>query len=136
MTQTQLNKDAVLHAFDMWTEGRGDIRALFARDLTWQIVGESAAAGDYTRDGIVTLMDDIDRHFTRHGAVKPIRVRLAVAEGDWVIVVWDGTGLTDAGASYNNTYAWCMRLENGLIVDVVAFYDSIAFDRMWAVTAS
>lgn len=48
-----------------------------------------------------------------------------------VVVVWDGRGSTVVGTTYENTYAWVMTLRDGLVVDGVAFYDSIAFNELW-----
>ena len=31
----------------------------------------------------------------------------------------------------DNTYAWIMRLADGLVVDGIAFYDSISFNDLW-----
>ncbi len=32
---------------------------------------------------------------------------------------------------YDNTYAWFMRMAGGRVVEVSAFYDSIAFNDLW-----
>jgi uncharacterized protein len=48
-----------------------------------------------------------------------------------VAVVWDGEGTTITGTTYRNTYAWFMTLEEGLVIDGTAFYDSIAFNELW-----
>ena len=48
-----------------------------------------------------------------------------------MIVVWDGWGVTNDGLSYENSYAWIMRLAGGQVVDGTAFYDSISFNDLW-----
>jgi len=53
------------------------------------------------------------------------------ADGDTVIVVWDGSGLANDGIPYDNTYAWVMRMRGGQVIDGTAFYDSIAFNDLW-----
>jgi ketosteroid isomerase-like protein len=32
---------------------------------------------------------------------------------------------------YENTYAWFMRLEDGRVVEVSAFFDSLEFNDLW-----
>ncbi|MEV0232001.1 hypothetical protein [Nonomuraea sp. NPDC050786] len=53
------------------------------------------------------------------------------ADGDTVIVVWDGSGVANGGGRYDNAYAWVMRLRDGQVIDGTAFYDSIAFNHLW-----
>ena len=60
-----------------------------------------------------------------------MRVRSVHADGDTVIVVWDGRGVANDGRPYTNTYAWVMRMRDSLVTDGTAFYDSIAFNDLW-----
>jgi ketosteroid isomerase-like protein len=62
---------------------------------------------------------------------RPIRIRSVHADGDTVIVVWDGRGVANDGRPYENSYAWIMRLADGKVVDGTAFYDSISFNDLW-----
>ena len=39
--------------------------------------------------------------------------------------------MTTAGNVYENTYAWIMTLDGGKVIDVTAFYDSVAFNELW-----
>jgi uncharacterized protein len=63
---------------------------------------------------------------------RPERIRSIVADGDTVIVVWDGRGVANDGRPYENSYAWVMRLRDGKVVDGTAFYDSISFNELWS----
>ncbi|WP_448641687.1 hypothetical protein [Geodermatophilus sp. URMC 63] len=63
---------------------------------------------------------------------RPVHVRRVHANGETVGVVWDGEGTTTAGTTYRNTYAWLLTLRDGLVVDGMAFYDTLAFDELWA----
>ncbi|MEN3283884.1 MAG: uncharacterized protein V7607_5024 [Solirubrobacteraceae bacterium] len=54
----------------------------------------------------------------------------APADGDTVIVLWAGHGIANDGQPYENTYAWFMRIRDGLVVDGTAFYDSISFNDL------
>jgi ketosteroid isomerase-like protein len=68
--------------------------------------------------------------------VPPILVSIRAIYDDQdsstVIVVWDGRGTTTAGTTYRNTYVWLMTLSGGKVIDGTAFYDSIAFNELWA----
>ena len=59
-------------------------------------------------------------------------IRSVYADGDTVIVVWDGRGIATDGLPYENSYVWIMRLDDGQVIDGTAFYDSISFNDLWA----
>jgi ketosteroid isomerase-like protein len=52
------------------------------------------------------------------------------ADGDTVVVLWDGESTRGDGKPYENAYAWFMRFREGLVVEATAFYDSIAFNEL------
>ena len=54
------------------------------------------------------------------------------ADGDAVIVVWDGHGVANDGRPYDNSYAWVMKMRDGKVIDGTAFYDSISFNDLWS----
>jgi len=62
---------------------------------------------------------------------RPVRIRSVHADGDTVIVIWDGSGVANDGRRYDNSYAWVMRLRDGQVIDGTAFYDSISFNDLW-----
>jgi ketosteroid isomerase-like protein len=35
------------------------------------------------------------------------------------------------GSPYDNTYTWYLRMQDGVIVEAVAFFDSIEFNAFW-----
>jgi len=127
------NREIVTAAFDAWARGEGHVSQLFADQMTWEITGRSAVAGRYRSAQHFT--DEVLRPFgARFGAgtpFRPVAVRSVLADGDTVVVVWDGEGTTTAGTTYRNTYAWFMTLRDGLVVDGTAFFDSLAFDELW-----
>jgi ketosteroid isomerase-like protein len=53
-------------------------------------------------------------------------VRSIVAEDDDVVILWDGHATALDGLPYDNTYSWHMRLVDGVIVEVIAFFDAPA----------
>ena len=62
---------------------------------------------------------------------RPVEIRSVIADGDTVVVVWDGRGIANDGRPYENSYAWIMRLADGRVVDGTAFFDSISFNDLW-----
>jgi ketosteroid isomerase-like protein len=126
-------KQIVTDAFRAWSEGTSYVSDIFDETMTWEIVGQSAASAKYADkqafvDGV---LQPFGRRFGSDDPFRPVKIRSVIAEDDTVVVTWDGVGTTVAGTTYANTYAWFMRLEDGLVVDGVAFFDSITFNRLW-----
>lgn len=124
------NRQTIQAAFDAWSAGTGGPFDLLEEDATWTIVGRSDAAGTYA-----TKAEFIDKVIAPFNArlVAGIRptIRRLYADGDTVIVFFDATGQATDGVAYDNTYAWFMRLQDGRVVEVSAFYDSLAFNDLW-----
>jgi ketosteroid isomerase-like protein len=129
------NRETVTHAFEDWAAGGAHVSRIFADDLTWEIVGRSAASGRYaTKQAFVSeVLEPFARRFSSDDPFRPVTIRGIHSDEttDTVVVTWDGRGTTTAGTTYENTYAWIMRLRDGRVVDGTAFYDSIAFDELW-----
>jgi ketosteroid isomerase-like protein len=128
------NRDIITKAFDEWSNGTGYVSSIFADDMTWEIVGHSAASRRYANaaEFIAEVLQPFGARFTTEHPFKPVKIRQVVADGDTVVVLWDGEGETIVGTTYRNTYAWFMTLNgDGKIVDGTAFYDSISFNELW-----
>ena len=123
----------VREAFDAWSRGEAHVSVLFDPDMRWEIVGRSAAAGTYTsaQQFLDEVLAPFGSRFRPDAPFRPVRVRSTLADGDTVVVVWDGEGTTHAGTTYANTYAWFLTMRDGRVVDATAFFDSIAFDELW-----
>ncbi|MCD7099738.1 nuclear transport factor 2 family protein [Stenotrophomonas sp. MMGLT7] len=123
------NAALVRGAFEDWRTGRGSVFKLLADDVEWTVAGDSPVSGVYR-----SRQDFLER------AAGPITARLStpivpevkhvVAQGDAVVVIWDGTATTRDGETYRNSYAWHMVLDNGRITRVVAFLDTWALERL------
>lgn len=124
------NKALVAAAFDRWRMGEQNIFDLLTDDAHWTIVGTSAAAGTYT-----SREDFMARVIRPFGARMrdPLvpTIRGIYADGDMVIVFFDGHGVATDGIAYDNTYTWYMRVRESRVVEVTAFYDSKQFDALW-----
>jgi ketosteroid isomerase-like protein len=132
--RTEANRQAISVAVEAWQDGSAAITDVFAPDMVWRIEGHSLASGEYA-----TRQQFIDQVLTPFGArfasgerFRPVAVRSVHADGDSVIVLWDGRGVANDGRPYENTYAWFMRMRDGKVVDGTAFYDSISFNALWS----
>jgi uncharacterized protein len=130
---TESNRSLVSSAFAAWKDGRAYISDLFADDLRWEIAGRSQASKVYNskRQFIDEVLAPFGARFDPTQPFRPVNVRAIYADGDTVVVLWDGEGTTRVGTTYRNTYAWFLTLRAGLVVDAVALYDSIAFNELW-----
>ena len=132
--ETEANRHAVREAFDAWKEGRGAISDLFAPEMVWRIEGRSAASKKYTnrQQFIDEVLAPFGARFARSSApFRPTGIRSIHADGDTVIVVWEGRGVANDGRPYENVYAWFLQMADGKVIDGTAFYDSIAFNDLW-----
>lgn len=127
------NRAIVGAAFEAWQQGARPITELFAEHMRWRIEGHSLASREYAdRQAFVDeVLAPFGARFAHGEPFRPETIRSIHADGDTVIVVWDGRGVANDGVEYRNSYAWIMRLEEGKVVDGTAFYDSISFNELW-----
>jgi ketosteroid isomerase-like protein len=124
------NRRTVQTAFDNWRRASGSAYDLLASDAKWTIVGRSVVAGTYNsrRD----FMDQVTVPFNSRLSTPLVpTVRAIYADGDTVIVLWDGAAMARDGRSYENTYSWYLKMRDGKIINATALYDPIAFDDLW-----
>jgi len=124
------NKAIVRRSFDAWREGTGTPFELLTESATWTIVGRAVTAKTY--QGREAFMRDVVRPFNARmsGTLKPA-IRKLYTDGDTVIVLFDASGTARDGKPYQNTYAWFLDMQDGRIVNAVAFFDSIALNDYW-----
>src|SRR5215510_4801586 len=124
------NRRIIQTAFDNWRRGAGSVFDLLASDAKWTIVGRSAASGTYhsRRD----LLDQVIIPFNSRLSTPLVpTVRGIYADGDMVIVLWDGAAMARDGKPYENTYSWFLKMRDSKIISATALYDPIAFDDLW-----
>lgn len=124
------NGQTVARAFDGWRAGTSNFFDLLAPGASWTIVGNSAVSRRYAsrREFLDLVIEPFNARLSRR--LLPT-VRTVYAAGDTVVALWDGEAVARDGKPYRNTYAWFMRFRGESIVDVVAFFDSIAFNDLW-----
>jgi ketosteroid isomerase-like protein len=126
-----INAQAVRAAFANWAAGTGSPFDLLAPDAKWTIVGNSAVAKTYeNRDSFIREV--IAPFNARMKSPLVPTVHEMLAAGDTVVVRFDGASVARDGVAYTNSYAWLLKLRGGKAVSVIAFFDSIAFDALWA----
>ena len=132
--RTETNREVISQAFEAWRHGTGYISDVFAPEMVWRIEGHSAASKEYgsKQQFVDEVLAPFGARFTESEPFRPVTIRGVWADGDTVIVVWDGRGTANDGQRYENSYAWIMKLADGKVVDGTAFYDSISFNGLWA----
>jgi ketosteroid isomerase-like protein len=127
------NRQIIREAFDAWQAGTARITDVFAAEMVWRIEGHSLAAREYgdTQQFIDEVLAPFGARFSSSEPFRPTTIRSVHADGDTVIVLWDGRGIANDGQPYENTYAWFMRMRGGKVVDGTAFFDSISFNDLW-----
>jgi len=126
----EANKQLVQASFDRWRTGTGGPFELLAPEAIWTITGNSLVAKKYgTRDEFIeAVIKPFNARMTK--PLSPSIKKLYV-DGDNVIAHFDAEAVARDGKPYRNTYAWFMEMKDGKIVNVTAFFDSIAFDELW-----
>ena len=123
------NRSAVQAAFEKWRAGGNVFAELLAPDIVWTIHGSGPVAGtyrgleDFTRRASAPLVSRLT------GPIMP-EVRSIWADGDVVIVRFDGSATTTSGAPYRNQFVWILRMDAGRAVEAEAFLDLVAYQRV------
>jgi hypothetical protein len=131
---TQANRERIRAAFEAWRDATGYVADVFADEMVWRIEGHSVASREYAskQEFVDEVLAPFGARFATGEAFRPSRIRSILADGDTVVVVWDGYGVANDGKPYDNVYAWIMKMRDGMVVDGTAFYDSISFNDLWA----
>jgi ketosteroid isomerase-like protein len=125
------NKEIVLASFERWRNGTGGPFELLAPDAEWTIVGSSPLSRTYRSRQ--EFLDAVIHPFNARMA-KPLvpTVRGMYADGDTVIILFDGEGTANDGVPYRNTYTWYFQMKDERVVNAIAFFDTREFDDFWA----
>jgi hypothetical protein len=125
------NKKLIHDVFAAW--GRGENAAFFDildENVRWTVIGSCPVSKTYT-----------SKQAFFEGATKPLSAKLAgpiqptvrniIAEGDQVVLQWDGKATSKAGKPYNNSYCWVMRIVDGKVKDGTAYIDTELVSELW-----
>lgn len=128
--ETMNNKTIIREGFERWSRSEGSFFDLLADNVSWTITGNSPVSKTYTskKQFLDEVIDPLNEKFSKK--IVP-ELKGLYADGDMVIALWDGTAVAKDSLPYFNTYSWYMRMDKGKIVEVVAFFDTIAFTDLW-----
>lgn len=128
-TEAERNRETVRRAFDAWAAGESVFDRLLADDIVWTIHGSDPVAGTYTDRE--TFVEQAARPLVSRlrTPVKP-KVHAIWAEGDIVIVRFDGSATTTSGGRYENQFVWIFQMENDVVTRAEAFLDLAAYRQV------
>ncbi len=125
------NKKLVQDAFAAWARGDGTaFFNLLADDVNWTVIGSSPVSRTYP-----------SKQAFFEGATKPLSAKLAgaiqptvkniIAEGDTVVLQWEGKATSKGGKPYNNNYCWVMKFADGKVKVGTAYIDTELVSALW-----
>ena len=123
------NKQLVQLAFANWAKGQGTLYDLLTPDAHWTLTGSSPLSKTYTSkqefiDATVTPL------FKRLAQPFVPKVRQLTAEGDVVVVQFEGSSTANDGQPYRNSYCLVMTMKDGRIINTVAYLDLLAYSEL------
>jgi len=123
------NKALVRASFDRWRNGTGSPFELLAENAEWTIVGSSPLSKTYTKQ---EFLEQVIGPFGARMATPLVpAVRGIFADGDMVVILFDGSGTAKGGLPYSNTYTWYFQFEGSKVAKAIAFFDTRHFDEFW-----
>lgn len=128
--QMEKNKELVRVGFEKWATGSGSFFDLLDDDAHWTISGSSYLSKTYTSKK--QLADEVLNPLNDRLSQKIIpTVRALLADGNTVIAIWDGKATALDGKPYSVSYAWFMEMQQGKIVKVTAFLDTLDLEEIF-----
>lgn len=121
------NKAIVRRAFEDWAAGGNHFFDILDDDATWTIAGSGPSAQTFpTRQAFLDGgYGPIAHRFS--SPMKPDVLGI-YADGDEVIIRWDGAARMKDGQTYRNSYAWFFHMRNGKVIEATAFLDLPTYD--------
>jgi hypothetical protein len=131
-TETEANRRMMTDTFEAWRDGAEPFPDTWATDMVWRIEGRSIASKEYSskREYLEEFVKPFGARFLASKRFRPTNIRSVHADGNTVIVLWDGRGIANDGKPYENTYAFFMQMRDSKVVDVTALTDSISLNEL------
>jgi ketosteroid isomerase-like protein len=127
--ETARNLEIVREAFALWEDGEPVFGALLADDVVWTIAGSGPVARTYR--GQADFIEQASAPLLSRLATPLIpEVHAIWADGDTVIVRFDGEATTTSGAPYRNQFVWIFEMEDGKVHRGEAFLDLAAYQAV------
>jgi ketosteroid isomerase-like protein len=105
-----------------------------SNDLVWTATGTSPVSGTFR--GKQAYIDGVwrplDQHLQRWPRAEVLRI---LADGEWASIEFRGVdGLGHNGVDYTLQYCWVVRVSDGLITEVIGYYDQSKVEALFAST--
>ena len=92
--QTEANRRMMTETFESWRDGAEPFPDTWATDLVWRIEGHSIASKEYAgkHEYLEEFVKPFGARFLASERFRPTNIRSVHADGNTVIVLWDGRG--------------------------------------------
>ena len=121
---TDANRQRIQHVMAELDKGNGKpFVDTMADDFSWTIPGDTPWSRTYS--GKQVVVNELLRPLYAQFATPYISTtRRVLADGDMVIIEFDGRVTTKAGKAYNNRYCYVCRMEDGKMKDLIEYLDT------------
>ena len=121
---TDANRQRIQHVMAELDKGNGKpFVDTMADDFSWTIPGDTPWSRTYS--GKQVVVNELLRPLYAQFATPYISTtRRVMADGDMVIIEFDGRVTTKAGKAYNNRYCYVCRMEDGKMKDLMEYLDT------------
>lgn len=116
-------------AYAAWAAGGTRFFDILDDRVVWTILGTGPHARTY-RSKAAFLDTAVKPFGARLSAPLRPTVRSIHADGDAVIILWDGVATRRDGETYRNTYAWFFTMRRSRVVEAKALLDLQAYDEV------
>ena len=123
------NKEIVARAYSAWAAGGTSFFDILDDRVIWTILGPGPHARTYGSKAAFLEAAVVPFGARLSSPLKPT-VRSIHADGDDVVILWDGVATTRDSQTYRNTYAWFFTMRNGRVVEAKALLDLQAYGEV------
>lgn len=121
---TDANRQRIQQVMAELDKGNGQpfVEAM-ADDFSWTIPGNTPWSRTYSGKQVV-LTELLRPLYAQFATPYVSTTRRVMADGDMVIIEFDGRVTTKAGKAYNNHYCYVCRMEGGQMKDLMEYLDT------------
>lgn len=128
-SEEAVNAALIAESFEKWAKGEGSMFDLLSERARWTVAGVSPVSSVYESKQELVEQAVNPIHAKLSGGISPT-LRHIVAQGNKVVVIWDGKATAKDGTSYDNSYAWHLTMSDGKVIEVIAFLDTWNLDKL------
>ncbi|MCZ8257792.1 MAG: nuclear transport factor 2 family protein [Polaromonas sp.] len=121
---TNANRQRLQHIMAELDKGNGQpFVAAMADDFCWTIPGDTPWSRTY-RGKQAVVGELLQPLYAQFATPYISTTRSVLADGDRVVVEFDGKVTTKAGKAYNNRYCYVFRMEGGQMKELMEYFDT------------